>query len=274
MSSKHRFFVEIAYKGTAYHGWQRQPNVPSVQQTLEETLSKALHQNTVCIGCGRTDTMVHASQYYFHFDYDQAFGFDLKHRLNKMLPDDISILSVNKVEGKPHAQFTALARTYNYFIHTHKNPYLADISSLYSNRFDTKLMAHAVELISTQTDFINFCRSPSKNSSTQCQISSARLYTNRQAGIIKIEITANRFLQGMIRIIVQRIIDVGSGELPINQFEQILTNRIKPKKVIAAYPQGLHLTRVDYPDTLDLNGCSPSPFFSILKTSKWGSVGK
>lgn len=271
---KYRFFVEIAYKGTAYHGWQRQPNVPTVQQTLEEILSRALHQNTVCIGCGRTDTMVHASQYYFHFDYDQTFNFDLKHRLNKMLPNDISILNISQVEGKPHAQFTAVSRTYNYFIHSHKDPYLADISSLYPNKLDIKLMAHALKLISSQTDFINFCRCPSKHSSTQCNISSARLYINTQAEIIQFEITANRFLQGMVRLIIQRIIDVGTSEISLSEFEQILSNRIKPKKVTAAYPQGLHLTRVDYPSILNVKSCTPNPFFSILKTSKWESVSK
>lgn len=273
MPSKHRFFVEIAYKGTAYHGWQRQPNVISVQQTMEEALSKVLHQNTVCIGCGRTDTMVHASQYFFHFDFDTTFDFDLKHRLNKMLPNDISILSISQVVGKPHAQHSAIARTYNYFIHTTNDPYLAEISSLYPYKFDITLMAKATVRVAKHSDFINFCRCPSKNNSTQCNISSARLYTNEQLGIIQFEITSNRFLQGMVRLIVQRVIDVGTGELSMDEFEQILTNKVKPKKVIAAYPQGLHLTRVDYPNSLDLNRCSPGPFMEIFKSSNWKPVG-
>ena len=269
MQTKIRYLVEIAYKGTTYHGWQRQPKVTTVQQTLEETLTKALHTNVICIGCGRTDAMVHASQFYFHIDLASPLTFDLAHRLNKMLPNDISILSYNQVANSVHAQHSATSRTYNYLIHTKKDPQLADLSSLYQHSFNTAEMCKAVRMLASHTNFVNFCRCPSRHSSTICNIHSAKLFANKQAEMLRFEIKANRFLQGMVRLIVQRLIDVGSGEISIDEFSKVLNNEIKPKKVIAAYPQGLYLTKVDYPANTVIKRETSSPYFQLLSSAEW-----
>ncbi len=269
MQTKIRYLVEIAYKGTTYHGWQRQPKVTTVQQTLEEALTKALHTSVICIGCGRTDAMVHASQFYFHIDLASPLTFDLAYRLNKMLPNDISILSYNQVANSVHAQHSATSRTYNYLIHIKKDPQLADLSSLYQLSFNTTEMSKAVRMLASHTNFVNFCRCPSRHSSTICNIYSAKLFTNKHAGMLRFEIKANRFLQGMVRLIVQRLIDVGSGEMPIDELRKMLNNEIKPKKVIAAYPQGLYLSKVDYPAALNIKRENSSPFFQLLSSAEW-----
>ena len=126
-----RYFFHCAYKGGSYHGWQRQPDVLGVQQVLEETLSKVLKRRIICLGCGRTDAGVHASQYFFHIDVTESLPADLVFILNKMLPDDISIFDIIAVPSTHHAQFGATARTYDYLIHQTKDPFLQEISAQY-----------------------------------------------------------------------------------------------------------------------------------------------
>ena len=159
-----RFFLELAYQGANYHGWQRQPNVPSVQQTIEEALSKMLGNKVIVIGCGRTDAGVHAKSFFAHFDLKAAlndhlreniaanipcfFGFDPVHRLNKMLPSDISIMHMMQVPKEIHAQYSAQSRTYEYHFHTHKDPFLAQSSALYdAKKLDYDLIQSALHLI-------------------------------------------------------------------------------------------------------------------------------
>jgi tRNA pseudouridine38-40 synthase len=242
-----RYFAEISYKGYSYHGWQRQPKVLTIQQVMEENLSLALGQPMLCIGCGRTDAMVHASQFFFHFDYYSEIDFDLTFRLNKMLPNDISIVSISPVNEPFHAQFSTIWRTYDYFIHTQKNPFLNEISALYESNFDLQNMFKATKAIALNSDFKNTCRCPSRHSSTICNIKSTSLYATSDKNMIRFQITANRFLQGMVRLLSQRLIDVGTGELSLEDFELLLSNKKTPKKVKAAHPQGLYLSSVIYP---------------------------
>jgi len=243
-----RYFLHIGYNGYNYRGWQRQHKVLSIQEVLETNLSKLLKTKITCLGCGRTDAQVHASQYFFHMDVEKEWTFDLKFRLNKMLSEDIALFDIIPVEGYPHAQLSATSRTYNYYIHTYKDPFLFYLSAYYPlEELDFEKMSAAVKLLVGNNDFCAFCKSPDKNPSNICKISSAQLFTNKTKDKIRFQITSNRFLKGMVRIIVNKLIDVGTGELTVEEFESFLTLKSTPKTIIPAYPQGLYLSKVTYP---------------------------
>ena len=269
-----RYFVHIGYNGFNYRGWQRQvAGVISVQQILEETISKLLKKKIVCIGCGRTDAMVHAAQYFFHFDFYEELPKNFLFKFNKSLPDDIAIFDIIPMDGYPHAQLDAMERTYEYYIHTKKNPFLHGISSLYQeNSLDHEKMKQAALLLPNYSDYTLFCKSPNKSDSNICEVHSTNLFVNRQGDRIRFQISANRFIQGMIRIIAKRLIDIGRGKLSVDDFRRILEGEIVPREITIAYPQGLFLTRVKYP----FLNISPSEevnaFFQISTMQSWNEV--
>ncbi len=243
-----RYFVHCAYNGFNYKGWQRQPGVATVQEVFEQALATVLGKPITCIGCGRTDAMVHAAQYFFHFDWYNPLPENLVFVLNKVLPDDVAIFEVTPTENYPHAQFAVSMRTYSYFLHNLKDPYLAQLSSLYPfENWNFESMKSAVVLLKQHNNFTNFCRSPQKLGSCCCNITHAQLQISSNRNMLRFQISSKRFLQGMVRLIVQRLIDVGSGELALSHFEAYLEGTATPQKQRAAYPQGLHLTGVEYP---------------------------
>lgn len=245
--SKYRYFFHIAYKGSNYRGWQKQINATSVQESIEDVLSKFLKEKIHCMGCGRTDAGVHASQYYFHIDVSHHIDENLLFAINRMLPPDISVFDFQQVEPQNHAQHSASQRTYNYFIHTSKNPYLSNISSLYSLDLDSEKMQLAAQLLIGEKDFRAFCKTPDRHNHTTCKVSKAQIYKSADGGSLRFEITANRFLKGMIRIIVHQLLEVGQGKLSLEEFEQQLHQQITPSPLNLAYPQGLYLSEIKYP---------------------------
>ncbi|MGJ8660737.1 MAG: tRNA pseudouridine(38-40) synthase TruA [Bacteroidota bacterium] len=243
-----RFFLHLSYDGTKYRGWQSQTGVTSVQEIVERELSKVLKKETSIMGCGRTDARVHASQYFAHFKSDFDDEFDLIFRLNKNLPDDISIHELIPVTGKNHARYHANSRTYNYFLHTKKVAHLATHSTLYQKeKLDFPLMKEAVHLIPKYNDFAAFCKTPAVVDSTECSIQKVGFYTNKDQTQFCFEISANRFLRGMIRNLMARIIQVGNGEISIGEFEEYLSLKRNEQLPIAAHPQGLYLSKIVYP---------------------------
>lgn len=267
-----RYFFHIGYKGTNYYGWQRQqftdslrktdPNPLTIQEVLEGSLSRILKATTSIIGCGRTDTGVHASQYFFHCDIEHTWDYDLVFRLNKILPKDIAIFDIIKMEGTPHARWDAIQRTYDYFIHSYKNPFLSEISSLYLKKnLDLDAMKKAVSLLTRYSDYYGFCKSPNKYEHTICKISEAKLLCDIHSGRLRFHISSNRFLHRMIRILVGKFLKIGSGEFSLEEFEYCLANKKTPATIIPAYPQGLFLSKVTYP-FLDLK--PRSEFSSVL----------
>ena len=243
-----RYFFHISYNGINYHGWQRQKNAISVREIFENKLKLIFKEPIDCIGCGRTDTKVHASQYFFHSDIKKEFDLEWLFKLNKMLPNDISIYEIIPVEANQHARFDAISRTYDYFIHTFKDSFLNERSALYLEKnLDLNKMNQAVKLLSTHTEFYSFCFSPNKQLSTVCRITSAKLFSNRSADRIRFQITSNRFIKGMIRIIVAKLLEVGKGNLSVDEFEYLLMNKIALNNARSAFPQGLYLTEVTYP---------------------------
>lgn len=245
--SGYRYLFHIAYKGSNYRGWQKQVNATSVQQTIEDVLSRFLKEKVHCIGCGRTDAGVHASQYYFHIDVSNKIDNELFFAINRMLPPDISVVDFRLVDENFHAQHSAIQRTYNYFIHTVKSPYLGDISSLYSTNFDCEKMQCAANFLIGDKDFRAFCKTPDRHNHTFCKLMKVQIYRTEDHQFYRFEFTANRFLKGMIRIIVQQLLEVGQGKLSIDAFKNQFENKIIPQPLVLAYPQGLYLSEIKYP---------------------------
>lgn len=243
-----RYFFHIAYHGYRYRGWQRQPGLPSVQEVLETSLGKLLKEKVTVLGCGRTDAKVSASQYFFHIDTLQEWDYDLAFRLNKVLPADIAIFDIIPVENDQHARYNVSERTYDYFIHTYKDPFLSEMSSLYLlEDLDFDKMTAAVSLLTQYDNFYAFCKSPEKHNHTHCRVSHAQLFRNENGDRLRFQITANRFLKCMIRMLMGKILEIGKGESSVDEFEHCLKTQEHPRFVLPAHPQGLYLSRVTYP---------------------------
>lgn len=267
-----RFFFHIGYNGFNYRGWQRQPGILNVQQVLETTLSQILKSPVSIMGCGRTDAMVHASQFFFHLDVEKEWDYDLLFRLNKNLPDDIAIFEIIAMKDNQHARFDAIQRTYDYFIHTYKDPFLHPLSALYLERnLDIANMKKAIALLTQYSDFRAFCKTPAEYEHTICYVSSAKLFIDSTGDKLRFQISANRFLGRMIRIIVGKLLEIGNGLMSVDQFEHYLITKETPKTIEPAYPQGLYLSKVVYP-YLDI---PPRTEFSAIlqnKMDKWEAL--
>lgn len=242
-----KYFIHLAYKGTNYRGWQKQNDVKSIQEVLEEALRQMLHLDINCVSCGRTDAGVHASQFFCHIIVPELLDFDPVFRLNKMLPDDIAIFNFLPVERNAHAQNDATERTYNYFIHFHSDPFLNELSTLHDQDLDLEKMKIAVSLVERYSDFKAFCKKPAIYKHTLCEIFSASLSINETNTRLRFQITANRFLRGMMRLLIGNILEIGMGKLSLEKFELCLKNGHALPFHKEAYPQGLYLSKVKYP---------------------------
>lgn len=181
-------------------------------------------------------------------DIEDEWDFDLFFRWNRILPYDIAIFDIIPVNGEPHARFDATLRTYDYFIHTYKDPFLDQSSALYlRNRFDVDEMKKAVAILTKYSDYRPFCKSPDKNDHTICHVSFAELCTNADASRIRFKISSNRFLGRMIRILVRKLIEIGDGKLSVTEFENHFITKQTPALILPAHPQGLYLSKVTYP---------------------------
>lgn len=240
-----RYLLHLSYNGTQYHGWQRQKNVISVQETLEKVLSILARKEIVINGCGRTDKGVHARAFYAHFDVE-GLPENTLYKMNKMLPKDIVIYSLESVNTNFHSRFGAKSRTYKYFFHVIEDPFLSEISSFYDiANLDFKQMQKSVELLIANEDFSCFCKVPEKHDSLICKISRASLL-DLGNGRFVFELSANRFLRGMIRIIMFDLLLIGQGNSSVEVFKSRLKGSPRKEAVQFAYPQGLFLEEVSY----------------------------
>lgn len=244
-----RYFLHLGFDGSDYSGWQKQKNtLNTVQEVMEQTLAKLFKQAITVYGCGRTDAGVHASQYVIHINLEEAPAFDLKFRLNKNLPQSIAVFEVLEVSESQHCRYDAVARTYDYFIHWKKDPVLIRYSSFYEDlALDFDLMKKATALIQETKDFKALCKQPDLYDNTLCHISNCELFVNEDQGRLRFSITSNRFLRGMIRICVFFLLKVGSGEITISEFAEILNQEKAWKQKQPALPNGLFLSHIEYP---------------------------
>ena len=238
-----RYKLALAYNGENYHGWQTQPNAPTVQETLERAFSLILRQNTSITGCGRTDTGVHAEFYVAHFDTYDINGKigDLIHKMNSFLPKDIAIYNIEPVGDDFNARFSAVKRSYRYWIHTRKDPFLDRSSWLVPYPIDIEIMNQACKILMQHTDFASFCKAGSDNKTTICHISSAQW--TQDGHRIMFEISADRFLRNMVRAIVGTMVDLGLGKTSLADFEDIIKSHKRSSAGQSVPAKGL--ARVD-----------------------------
>lgn len=260
-----RYFAHIAYHGYHYSGWQRQANAIGIQDIIEDRISQLLKRKTVILGCGRTDAMVHACQYFFHFDSEMELSLQHVSILNKILPQSIRIYELIAVEENQHAQFDATSRTYNYFYHFSPSPFLSEWSSYYPTApVAIEKMKRALEVIHRYNDFSGLCKTPDRHSITNCVIRSTQLYTNANNTQIRFKITANRFLRGMIRIIAGKLLEIGNENLSIDEFESYIREKTRPAFLNLAHPQGLYLSQIEYPYLKISPKISECPIFNSI----------
>lgn len=242
-----RYFAELAYHGAAYHGWQRQPDQLSVQQVIEENLTMILRQPVEVTGCGRTDTGVHASQYFLHFDFEGTFPKNFLHRLNKVLPPDISFFRIFEVPAEAHARFDATRRSYVYHLTFQKDPFHQQTAYFYPypRRPDLDRMQAAAQLLLSYDEFFTFCRSNTDVRTMRCDLTRAE-WEQTGEHRLAFHISSDRFLRGMVRLIVGMCLNVGTGKLPLETVKKALDDQAILKKAESAPPEGLFLNRVEY----------------------------
>ncbi|WP_202923778.1 tRNA pseudouridine(38-40) synthase TruA [Pontibacter fetidus] len=247
-----RYFLEIAYDGTRFHGWQVQPNAISVQEVLDDCLSKILRETINTTGSGRTDTGVHASQQFVHFDAAQHLDPQhIVYRLNRILPDDISAYSLHLVPHEAHARYDAFARTYHYHITLRKDPFKRYYAWYHSKPLDVELMNEAATILLKYEDFTTFSKVKGDTKHYRCNMYEA--YWEQKGHELIFTIRANRFLRGMVRLIVGALADVGRGKLTIADFENIIASQDRSQASGAAPSEGLYLAKVEYPEHLFQN---------------------
>lgn len=251
-----RFAITLAYHGGRYHGWQRQGNAHTVQAELEQALATILQQPIETMGCGRTDTGVHAKHFVAHFDYNASLPTDLVHRLNSLLPNDIAVNATVQTTDGFHARFDAVSRKYAYCIHFDKNPFLEGLSWKRSNNIQLDLMQNATNLLVGKKDFRCFCKGPAPNDNYECNVTEAHWAFSENG--ITFTITANRFLRNMVRAIVGTLLYVGSSKMTIVEFEQILKNGTRSDAGNSVPACGLFLEEVTYPNSDTLGSAEAS----------------
>ncbi|MBZ9632626.1 tRNA pseudouridine(38-40) synthase TruA [Salegentibacter sp. LM13S] len=242
-----RYFLELAYFGKAYHGWQNQPNAISVQEEIEKALSVVFQYKIDIVGAGRTDAGVHAKQIFAHFDVEkelqkEAFQF----KLNSLLPADIALKDVFRVKPDAHARFDALSRSYEYHIVQQKDPFLEDRSYYLKNKLDIGKMNRAAEILKDYTNFKCFSKSKTDVKTYNCKISEAVWKTENE--VLVFHISADRFLRNMVRAIVGTLLEIGFGKQPVESMHEIIKSKDRSRAGTSVPAKGLYLTRVTYPE--------------------------
>jgi tRNA pseudouridine38-40 synthase len=248
---KSRYFIFISYKGTSYHGWQIQPNSVTVQKILDDALSVVLNEKISTIGAGRTDTGVHALFFCAHFDSNSselASSDKLVYKLNSYLPKDISVNSIKKVLPDSNARFSAISRTYTYYISRIKDPFFDNSSWFLHYNPDIEMMNKACKLLLKHSDFTSFSKLHSDVKTNICKIHQAG-WTEKENRII-FTIKADRFLRNMVRAIVGTMIEIGTGKMNLAEFENIIIAKDRSGAGRSAPAQGLFLTDIEYPDEI------------------------
>ena len=251
-----RYFVHLCYDGTGYCGWQLQLNSETVQGRLNFALSQILSERIASMGCGRTDSGVHATDFYAHFDTEKVLDERYAFRLNSVLPADIRVYSIFPVADRAHTRFDATSRTYEYYFHFNQDPFIRHYSTLpFFREMDWDKTFEATKLIPEIKDFTSLCRASVDFKTNICNVTEARwdritrpaIAGSQTVDMMRFTITSNRFLRGMVRMIVAALIAVGRGRITIDEFKRVLEAKETFPFAISSPPQGLYLTRVRYP---------------------------
>jgi len=245
-----RYFIELAYKGTPFCGWQLQPNGTTVQAELEHALGLLLREPVRLTGAGRTDTGVHALYYVAHFDAsrdDLHNDISLIGKINGILPCEIAVYRIAAVPPDAHARFDAVSRTYHYKIATRKKPFTFDMAYHFYRPLDVAKMNEAAAILSEYKDFTSFSKLHGNAKTNLCDILDAQ-WIDQGNGELLFVITANRFLRNMVRAIVGTMIDIGLGKYPPEEIRRIILEKNRGIAGTSAPPQGLYLAKIEYPE--------------------------
>lgn len=241
-----RYFIELSYNGTNYHGWQYQPNAQSVQESLNKALSVILRTGIDVVGAGRTDTGVHASQMFAHFDFPDVLEVPkVVHKLNSFLPKDIAIHNIYPLHDDAHARFDAVKRTYQYHIHRQKDAFENETSWYCSSDLDVEKMNAACGILFEHTDFECFSKVNTDVNTFNCRIYEASWVQKNNKLVFTI--SADRFLRNMVRSIVGTMIDIGSGKISTADFTKIIESKDRGQAGFSVPAHGLFLTKIEYP---------------------------
>lgn len=245
-----RFFIHLAYHGGNFCGWQTQPGLPTVQQTLEGALSTLLRQPIAVVGCGRTDTGVHASDFYAHFDLNEPNASmalnDLVFKLNNFLPPDIAIFDIFPVADNAHARFDATARTYQYHVSDRRLPFRQGQYCRIFFRPDLDKMNEAARVLMEYDDFTSFAKLHTQVKTNICHLSEAHWDVVGEEWVFTIR--SNRFLRNMVRSVTGTLLDVGRGKLSIEGLREVVEKKNRCAAGVSMPACGLFLTKVEYPN--------------------------
>lgn len=243
-----RYFLELAYNGTRFCGYQEQPNQITVQSQIERALGILLRVPTKIVGCGRTDSGVHALQYFAHFEAAQKLTNDFVYRLNSLLGKDIVCYQLLEVAADAHARFDATSRSYQYVIDLIQNPFRQETAYYcrYGNQLELDKMQAAAKLLLNYKDFTTFCKSKTDNKTNLCDLRQSEWIFNEKEQQLVYQVTANRFLRGMIRLIVGMCLNVGKGNMSIELVKTALEEQKTLKNALSAPAEGLFLMDIKY----------------------------
>ena len=240
-----RYFIELSYKGTNYHGWQIQPDASSVQEEITKALATILQEKILLVGAGRTDAGVHASQMFAHVDTVKKLSNNYVHKLNAILPNDIVIKSIKEVSDDTHARFDAVSRTYEYRILLGRDPFLLETTwQLHQKNLQIEKMNEAANLLFKYEDFESFSKVKTDVNTFNCTIMKA-VWTLEDKHLI-FHIKANRFLRNMVRAIVGTLLEVGLGKKTVEDFRKIIESKKRSEAGLSVPAKGLFLTEVCY----------------------------
>lgn len=241
-----RYFIEFAYDGTKYHGWQIQPNAESVQETLQRAMTLFMRENIELTGAGRTDAGVHASQMFAHFDYSRPLDREKAvYKLSHILPPDIVVRRIFPVDKDAHARFDAKARTYKYYITQLPDPFMRHYTWLLSRPLDIEAMNDAAMAIMEYTDFTSFSKVNTDTKTNDCRITRAE-WASLPDGRLCFTIRADRFLRNMVRAIVGTLVDVGIGKTTTDDVRKIIEKKDRCAAGQSVPGNALFLHKVEY----------------------------
>ena len=242
-----RYFFEISYKGTDYHGWQIQKNAISIQHVIQEKLCQLTSEIIEITGSGRTDAGVHAKQQFFHTDFkNEIDGEDFRYHINAILPKDILVRSIRKVKSEAHARFDAISRSYEYVMIPQKDPFKPNEAYIYSRRIDLEILNAAAKSLVGKNDFQSFSKVKTQVNNFICEVYRAHWQQNGSSVVFHIE--ANRFLRGMVRAIVGTLLMVNEGKIEVNKIHEIVADKNRAKAGRSVSPEGLFLSKISYPN--------------------------
>lgn len=246
--SKKRYFIQIAYDGSLYHGWQVQPNAVTVQELLDKAMTTVLRQPIETLGCGRTDSGVHAKDFYAHFDVegmDENKVLNALGGINALLPYQIAAKRIIPVHDEAHARFDATARAYKYHVHFEKDPFKLNRSWLIKDQLDVSAMNEAAAQLLNYTDFSCFSKSNTQTFTNNCKIVKA-VFEEQEDGLV-FTIEADRFLRNMVRAIMGTLVQIGKKEIDLTAFKAVIESKNRSMAGQSVPACGLYLVKIEYP---------------------------